>query len=293
MNTFLIKSKLPFRVDSLLKFTKHGDPDPAVLAANATKILTSFGFGAEDITALGDAADDDAITALFTAKSQALQEGIIEREGKKIRVKADLDGKKYAYVESEKRARAALAEVGVVVTDEEFTAMDEKTRIEALIKHGIEVKTKKEVGTVDEQVAAIKAKYESALAGENQVKQTAAQLKAELDKLKAELPTMREQIEMDVYADSAWESVAFDPEITKDLVISDKDILKSIVKGKMAEKDHKFAAEKTTDGKRVLNVVDKDGNLIQASVGMGNHTPASYVREVYGSLIKKSNGTRS
>lgn len=272
-----------------LSFRTNGDPDPAELAANATKILTSFGFTSEEINELA-AADEAKVTELFNAKSAALETAVLDRKGKEIRLKADLEGKKYAYTESEKRARLALAESGVVVSDEEFAAMDEKTRIEALIKHAIAVKTKTEGGTVDEQVAALKAKYEAAVAGETQVKQTAAQLKAELEKLKAELPTIREQVELEVFADNQWQVVAFNPEMIKDLIVTDTAILRSIVLGGMAEKGHKFVGEKNADGKLVLNVVDAKGALIQAPGAMGNHTPASYIKEAYASLVKKSNG---
>lgn len=273
----------------LLGFRKNGDPNPAELAANATKILASFGFTTDDITTLATA-DEAGVTQLFTAKSAALETAVLERKGKEIRMAAELAGKKYAYTETEKRARAALAEYGVIVSDEEFAAMDEKTRIETLIKHGIKVKTTTEGGSVDEQVAAYKTKYEAALAGESQVKQTAAQLKTELDKLKADLPSMREQIELEVFADNQWQLVAFHPDVVKDLIVQDQTVLRAIVLGAMAEKGHKFVGEKNADGKLVLNVVDSKGALIQAPGAMGNHTPASYIKEAYASLVKKSNG---
>ena len=280
------------KITSFLKLRKNGEGnDPAKVAENATALLTSYGHTSEELAELGTA-DAGKIGAMFTARRQALEEDVIARRGKELSSAAELNGKKFAYKNSEERLRAAAAELGITLTDEDLTPLEEKTRLEGILKLFAE-RTKASVPAAKDTPDAIKewqTKYEGALQGQTAAQKAAKEREKELSDLKASIPVLQEKMQSDFFIEQTWRAVALNKSVVENLTINDDGVLANIVTGHMASNGHKFSAEKTADGKLRLSVVNREGQPIQMANSMGNHTAESYIQEIYTPLTKKSNG---
>ena len=276
----------------LLKVRVHGETPPPAnaapekVAANATVLLTKFGYGADELAALADA-DDTRLGELFNTRYTALETDTLTRRGKEIAQKANFEGMKHAYTQAEKRIIEKAKELGIEIADDDLATFDEKTRLEGIlsIAHG-KMKATAPAGSEGEKV--LLQKLESALGGQTEAQKTAKRLEKELGELKASIPTIREQVEAEYFAERAWNAIALKKETLSTLSIQDENVLTSLIKGHMAQKGHKFVAEKGTDGFR-LQVVDKDGNYVQMTGAAGNHSADTYIAEIYQPLVKKSN----
>lgn len=278
--------------NSILKIRRNGEGnDPAKVATNAVNLLTRYGHTADEIAELADA-DDAKIGVLFTSRRTALEDDIINRRGKELKSEAELNGKKFAYKNSEDRIRATLAEMGVTLADEDLTPLEEKTRLEGMVKIAIDRIKAANPGAANtpEEIKAIQQKLESALGGQNQAQKANKELEKKYNDLQASIPALQEKMQMEFFAEQTWRGVALKKEILDTLTVNDEGVLTNIIRGHMASSGHRFAAEKQTDGQLRLSVVDKDGNYVQMANSVGNHTPESYVAAIYEPLVKKSNG---
>jgi hypothetical protein len=280
------------KITSFLKLRKNGEGnDPAKIAENATALLTSYGHTAEEIAELATA-DAGKIGAMFTSRREVLEQEIIARKGKELSSAAELNGKKFAYKNSEDRLRATALELGITLTDEDLTPLEEKTRLEGILKLVTE-RVKASVPASKETPEAIKewqAKYEGALQGQTAAQKAAKDREKELSELKASIPVLQEKMQSDFFIEQTWRTVALNKSVVENLTINDDGVLSNIVTGHMATNGHKFSAEKTAEGKLRLSVVNREGQPIQMANSMGNHTPESYIQEIYAPLTKKSNG---
>lgn len=278
----ILKKTIQFRVNG------EGEPAaaPEKVAANATALLTKFGYGAEDVAALGNA-DEAKLGEMFNARYTALETDTLTRRGKEIAQKANFEGMKHAYTQAEKRIMETARELGIEIADEDLSGFDEKTRLEGILKvaHG---KIKSTVPAGSESEKLLQQKLESALGGQTEAQKLAKRLEKELGELKTSIPGIREQVEAEYFAERAWNGIALKKETLATLSIQDENVLTSLVKGHMAQKGHKFIAEKGTDGLR-LQVVDREGNYVQMTGAAGNHSAETYIAEIYQPLVKKSN----
>lgn len=279
---------------SILKIRKNGEgADPAKIAENATSLLTRYGHTPEEIAELASA-DDAKINVLFSARRQALEDDVIARKGKELTSAGELNGKKYGYKNSEDRIKAAAAEYGFAYTDDELTPLQEKERIEGMLK----ILTDKAIakaaanGNTPEEVKLIQAKLESQTASALALQKAAKEWEKKYGELQSSIPALQEKMQMDFYAEQSWKGVALKKDVLETLTVSDEGVLTNMVVGHMSQRGHKFAAEKQTDGTLRLSVVDKDGNYVQMTNSVGNHTPESYVAAIYEPLVKKSNAAQ-
>ena len=273
-----------------IRFRVNGEGTPAAapekVAANATALLGKFGYSAEDLAAIAEA-DENRIGELFQARYTALETDTMTRRGKEIAQKANFEGMKHAYTQAEKRIMEAARELGIEIADDELATFDEKTRLEGILKvaHG-KIKATVPAGSDGEKL--LQQKLESALGGQTEAQKLARKLEKELGELKTSIPGIREPVEAEYFAERAWNGIALKKETLATLSIQDENVLTSLVKGQMAQKGHKFIAEKGTEGMR-LQVVDRDGNYVQMTGAAGNHSAETYIAEIYQPLVKKSN----
>lgn len=277
--------------NSILKIRKHGEGnDPAKVAENATNLLTRYGHTAEELAELATA-DDAKLSVLFSARRSALEEDVITRRGKELKSEAELNGKKFAYKNSEDRIKSTFADAGFTFTDEELSPLEEKTRLEGMVKLAIDrIKTANPGGNTPEDLKALQQKLESSLSGQTAAQKAAKEWEKKYGELQASIPAIQEKMEMELFANQSWKAVALKKEVLENLTINDEGVLTNMVIGQMTRSGHKFAAEKQADGTLRLSVVDKDGNYVQMNGSVGNHTPESYVAAIYDPLVKKSNG---
>lgn len=278
-------------IQRTIKIRKNGEGvDAAKVAENATNLLTRYGHTAEELAELASA-DDAKIGVLFTARRQAIEDDVIGRKGKELASTAELSGKKFAYQNAEKRIKDAAAEFGFTLTDEELTPLEEKTRLEGILKLITEKAKATAPGSTNtpDEVKAIQQKLESALGGQTSAQKAAKDWEKKYNELHASIPGIQEKLQMEFFAEQTWKGVALKKDVLDTLTISDEGVLTNMVIGAMSQRGHKFAAEKQADGTLRLSVVDKDGNYVQMANAVGNHTPESYVAAIYAPLVKQSN----
>jgi len=275
----------------LMRFRAHGETpptaaDPSKVAANATQLLTRFGYSTEEIAALG-AADEAKLGELFTARNTALETDILGRKGKEIASKANFEGMKHAYTEAEKRQIARAASLGIEIKEEDLATFDQKERLEGILDiiHGKLKVSNPNAGDAEKELQRKLESFQKSDAEKDKALRAALK---KLEETEKSIPTIKEQIQAEYFAERAWESLALNAKTVETLSISDPNALKSIVIGAMAMKGHRFTAEKGTDGFK-LQVVDREGNYVQMTGAAGNHSPETYINEIYAPIVKKSN----
>ena len=285
--THIIQSHMV--INRLLKVRLNGENEPPAdapkAAANATALLGRYGYTSDDITALGTA-DEAKIGEMFTARHTALEADVIARKGKEIASRANFDGVKHGYTKAEERILSRAKELGLEIGEDDLSTLEEKTRLEGIVS-AIYGKLKA-AAPGSENEKALQLKLESTLKGQADVQKELKATAKERDELKASIPTIKEQIQAEYFAEREWTAIATKPETLQTLSIQDRDVLINLIHGNMASKGHKFIAEKGTDGFR-LQVVDKDGAYIQMTGAAGNHSPETYINQIYAPLVKKSN----
>ena len=172
----------------------------------------------------------------------------------------------------------------------ELAALPEKTRLEGIASlAATKLKAATMPANTPEEVKLLQSKLQSTLEGQTAAQKLAKQKADELEALKASIPALREQLEMEYFANQSWEAVAFKKDMLESLTVDDTGVLKHMINGFMGSRGHKFASEKQADGTFRLSVVDKEGNYIPMADAVGNHTPESYIGAIYKPIIKKSN----
>jgi hypothetical protein len=280
--------KIFFLLPSRIPFLKHGEGnDPAKVAANATALLTRYGYTAEELAALAEA-DETKIGDLFTARFTNIETDVIARKGKPLQEAARIGALKDAHHTTEKRVLETLKELGIEFGEEEVKALDEKGRIEALVKLGLERKKVATDPNAPEDVKALQVRLEAERKGAIEAQKKAVQLEKQLKELNESLPGLEDKIEMRYFAEQNWQQLATKAETLEMLTVKDANFLLPYIKGQMMGKGHAFVAEKGTSGKTLL-VVDSEGQPIPIDGGAGNHTPETYIAALYAPLFKKSN----
>lgn len=282
---------IKIKKNTILKVRKHGDGnDPAKVAENAVSLLKSYGHSDDELAELSTA-DAAKLSVMFTSRRAALEEDVISRKGKELASAAELNGKKFAYKNSEERLRSAAAEIGITLSDEDLTPLEEKTRLEGIIKLVAEKVKAANPGSKDTpaEIKEWQAKYEGALNGQTTVQKTLKEREKAYKELEESIPLIKESLKAEFFVESNWKSVALDQKVIENLTINDAPTLTNIVMGYMAGQGHQFSAEKTADGKLRLTVIDKQGQPVQMHASMGNHTPETYIAAIYEPLVKKSN----
>ena len=277
--------------NAILTVRKNGEGnDPAKVVENATALLRSYGHSDEEINELATA-DAAKVSVMFSARRTALEEDVISRRGKDLRSEAELNGKKFAYKNSAERLRATAAELGYTLSDEELTPLEEKTQLEGILRLVAEKVKAANPGSKDtpDSVKEWQTKYEGALKGQTEAQKAVKEREKQMKELEESIPLLKEKLQTEFFVEQTWKTVALDDKIIETLTLNDKSVLTNIVTGHMTSNGHTFSAEKTTDGKLRLTVTDKNGNPVQMSNSVGNHTPESYIASIYDPLVKKSN----
>lgn len=275
----------------LKRFRVNGEtpptaPEPAKVAANATALLTRFGYTADEIAEIATA-DDAKLGVMFTSRHSALETDVIARKGKEISTKANFDGMKHAYTQAEKRILEKARNLGVEISEDEAGSFDEKERLEGITEL-MHTKLKVANPNASENEKVLQQKLESTLKSDAAKDKQLKEMTKKLAENEAAIPKIREELEANFFAEREWKGIALNPKLVETLSVTDPTVLTDMVTGRMARSGHRFVAEKATDGFR-LQVVDKAGAYVQIEGAAGNHSAETYINSIYASLVRKSN----